>query len=37
MYLLENLKSDIKFITKPKILDIETITTDDEDYIYSQW
>ncbi len=36
MYLLENLKSDIKILSKPKTLDldIETITQDDEDYIY---
>jgi len=34
MYLLENLKSDIKIINKSKTLDIEPITKDDKDYIY---
>ena len=32
MYLLENLKSDIKVISKPKTLDIEIIGIDDKDY-----
>jgi len=34
MYILENLKSDIKIVSKVKALDIETVTKDDEDYVY---
>ncbi len=36
MYLLENLKSDVKILTKidTNFLDIQAITKDDEDYQY---
>ena len=34
MYLLENLKSDIKVIAKSKTLEIETIGVDEDDYLH---